>query len=46
MLATHSMPGAAAEQAKETGYDERQTAMYIEVHVKAYESLAEEFGLE
>lgn len=36
---------ASAEQARETGYDERQTEMYVDAHRRAYESLAEEFGL-
>jgi hypothetical protein len=35
----------ATTQAKETGYDEKQTALYVEAHLKAYESLTEEFGL-
>ena len=39
-----TMPGFATEQAEETGYDKRQTEMYVEAHVKAYESLADEFG--
>jgi hypothetical protein len=36
----------AAEQAKETGYDDRQTELYVDAHRKAYESLAERNGLE
>jgi hypothetical protein len=36
---------ATSEQAKETGYDEKQTALYLEAHRKAYESLAEIHGL-
>jgi hypothetical protein len=40
-----TMPNFAIEQAKETGYDDRQTELYVEAHRKAYESLAEEFGL-
>ncbi len=36
---------AAAEQAKETGFDAKQTDLYLEAHRKAYESLAEEFNL-
>ena len=35
----------AAGQAKETGYDDKQTELYVDAHRKAYESLAEEFGL-
>jgi hypothetical protein len=34
----------SAEQAKETGFDDQQTEMHVEAHVKAYESLAEQFG--
>lgn len=33
------------EQAKETDYDDRKTALYVEAHTKAYESLAEQLGL-
>ncbi|SIO34396.1 hypothetical protein SAMN05444166_3946 [Singulisphaera sp. GP187] len=40
-----SMPSLAAKQAKETGYDAEQIELYVEAHRKAYESLAEEFGL-
>jgi hypothetical protein len=40
-----SMPGFAAKQAKETDYDTEQTELYVEPHRRAYESLAEEFGL-
>jgi hypothetical protein len=43
-LSATTAPFAAA-QAKETGFDAEQTALYVEAHVKAYESLAEEFGL-
>lgn len=32
-------------QAKETGFDDRQTALYVEAHIKAYESLAIQLGL-
>ena len=35
----------AARQAKETDYDVEQTELYIEVHRKACESLAEDFSL-
>jgi hypothetical protein len=41
-----TMPGFAKEQANETGYDDRQTKLYVEAHAKAYESLAEQFGFE
>jgi hypothetical protein len=40
-----SMPGFAANQAKETDYDASQTELYVEAHRMAYASLAEEFGL-
>src|SRR5690242_15165789 len=36
---------ATARQASETGFDEEQIEIYVETHRKAYESLAEEFGL-
>jgi hypothetical protein len=35
----------AAKQANETGYDIQQSELYVATHRKAYESLAEEFGL-
>lgn len=38
------MPDFALKQAKETGYDADQTELYVNLHRKAYESLAEEFG--
>jgi hypothetical protein len=44
ILMTKVMDGIA-QQAKETGYDAEQTELYIEIHRRAYESLAEEFGL-
>jgi hypothetical protein len=34
----------ATEQAEETGFDDRQTKQYVEAHVRAYESLAEQFA--
>jgi hypothetical protein len=34
----------AREQAEETGFDDRQTALYVEAHRKAYESLGERMG--
>ncbi len=40
-----SMPAFATKQAKETNYDTAQTQLYVDAHRKAYESLAEEFGL-
>lgn len=43
-LAANVIP-FATEQAKDTGYDERQTALYVEAHTKAYDSLAEQMGL-
>jgi hypothetical protein len=36
---------ATAQQARETGFDEDQIALYVDAHRKAYESLAEEFGV-
>ncbi len=35
----------ATEQAKETDYTAEQTALYIEAHTRAYETLAEQMGL-
>jgi hypothetical protein len=39
-----SAPKFATEQAEETGFDDQQTELYVDAHVKAYESLAEQFG--
>jgi len=36
---------ATATQARETGFTEEEVALYVNVHRKAYESLAEEFGI-
>lgn len=36
----------AIEQAKETGYDDCQTELYVEAHRKAYETLAEQYDRE
>jgi hypothetical protein len=44
-LAATAAPFAAG-QADETGYDDRQKQLYVEAHVRAYESLAEQFGFE
>lgn len=35
---------SVAAQARESGFDEEQTALYLETHRAAYRSLAEEFG--
>jgi hypothetical protein len=40
-----SMPCFATKQAKETDYNAEQTDLYVDAHRKAYEALAEEFGL-
>ena len=36
----------AIEQEHETGYDDHQTEMYVEAHVKAHESLKEQYDRE
>lgn len=43
--ATNRILEAAAQQARETGFDEEQTRLYVDAHRRAYESLAEEFGI-
>jgi hypothetical protein len=35
----------ATSQARDTGYDQQQTTLYVDAHTKAYDSLAEQMGL-
>jgi hypothetical protein len=43
--ATSRILDATAQQARETGFDDEQTRLYVDTHRRAYESLAEEFGI-